>query len=139
VKLTKCQNHHHHGGVFDMWTKWGQTPGQVRPGASRPRRVFGSSTRNLVATCLHEEEKPESMEAAPLGRSTMWPGCPATSWLQTDLSKSVEIPFTPISTPPHSESRHTHTHTPHFGDFTCKALIFSVVARHSLVGRVARL
>jgi hypothetical protein len=22
VKLTKCQNHHHHGGVFDMSTKW---------------------------------------------------------------------------------------------------------------------
>jgi hypothetical protein len=22
VKLTKCQNEHHHGGVFDMWTKW---------------------------------------------------------------------------------------------------------------------
>jgi hypothetical protein len=22
VKLTKCQNHHHHGGVFDTWTEW---------------------------------------------------------------------------------------------------------------------
>jgi hypothetical protein len=22
VKLTKCQNEHHHGGVFDTWTKW---------------------------------------------------------------------------------------------------------------------
>jgi hypothetical protein len=22
VKLTKCQNHYHHVGVFDMWTKW---------------------------------------------------------------------------------------------------------------------
>jgi hypothetical protein len=21
MKLTKCQNEHHHGGVFDMWTK----------------------------------------------------------------------------------------------------------------------
>jgi hypothetical protein len=31
------------------------------------------------------------------------------------------------------------THTPHFRDFTCKALFLSVVARHSLVGRVARL
>jgi hypothetical protein len=30
-------------------------------------------------------------------------------------------------------------HTPQFGDSTCKALILSVVARHSLVGRVARL
>jgi hypothetical protein len=51
VKLTKCQNHHHHGGVFDTWTKWGQT----------------------------------------------------------DLSKSVEVPLTPINTPPpHGESRYTH-------------------------------
>jgi hypothetical protein len=33
----------------------------------------------------------------------------------------------------------THTHTPHFGDFTYKAPILSVVARRSLVGRVARL
>jgi hypothetical protein len=22
MKLTKCQNHHHHEGVFDMWTEW---------------------------------------------------------------------------------------------------------------------
>jgi hypothetical protein len=22
VKLTKCQNEHHHRGVFDTWTKW---------------------------------------------------------------------------------------------------------------------
>jgi hypothetical protein len=33
----------------------------------------------------------------------------------------------------------THTHTPHFGDSTCKTLILSVVASCSLVGRVARL
>jgi hypothetical protein len=30
-------------------------------------------------------------------------------------------------------------HTPHFRYSTCKALILSVVARRSLVGRVARL
>jgi hypothetical protein len=30
-------------------------------------------------------------------------------------------------------------HTPHFGYSTYKALFLSVVARHSLVGRVARL
>jgi hypothetical protein len=29
VKLTKCQNEHHHMGVFDMWTKVGRTLGQV--------------------------------------------------------------------------------------------------------------
>jgi hypothetical protein len=32
-----------------------------------------------------------------------------------------------------------NTHTRHFGDSTCKALFLSVVARHSLVGRVERL
>jgi hypothetical protein len=31
------------------------------------------------------------------------------------------------------------THTPHFGDSTCKALFLSVVARPRLVRRVARL
>jgi hypothetical protein len=41
---------------------------------------------------LHEEEKPESVEAAPLGR-------PATIRHQTDLSKLVEVPLTPINTP----------------------------------------
>jgi hypothetical protein len=25
VKLTKCQNKHHHGGVFYMWTKWAKS------------------------------------------------------------------------------------------------------------------
>jgi hypothetical protein len=30
-------------------------------------------------------------------------------------------------------------HTPYFGDSTCTALILCVVARHSLVGRVASL
>jgi hypothetical protein len=46
----------------------------------------------LVAMHLHEEEKPQSMEVAP-------PGRPDTTWCQTDLSKSVEVPFTPINTP----------------------------------------
>jgi hypothetical protein len=31
------------------------------------------------------------------------------------------------------------THTSHFGDSTCKASILSVVARCSIIGRVARL
>jgi hypothetical protein len=22
VKLTECQNHHHHGSVFDTWIEW---------------------------------------------------------------------------------------------------------------------
>jgi hypothetical protein len=41
----------------------------------------------------------KSVEAAPLGRLAMWLGRPATTWHQTDFSKSVEVPFTPINTP----------------------------------------
>jgi hypothetical protein len=48
---------------------------------------------------LYDEEKPESVEAAPPGRPVMWLGRMATTWCQTDLSKSVEVPFTPINTP----------------------------------------
>jgi hypothetical protein len=36
-------------------------------------------------------------------------------------------------------SGNERTHTPHFGDSTCKASILSVVARRSFIGRVARL
>jgi hypothetical protein len=46
----------------------------------------------LVATRLHEEEKPESVDTDP-------PDRPATTWRQTGLSKSVEAPFNPINTP----------------------------------------
>jgi hypothetical protein len=53
----------------------------------------------MVATRLHEEEKPESVEAAPPDRSATWLGRPATTWHQTDHSKLVEVPFTPMNTP----------------------------------------
>jgi hypothetical protein len=41
----------------------------------------------------------EPVEATPLDRLAMWLGCPATTWHQTDISKSVEVPFTSINTP----------------------------------------
>jgi hypothetical protein len=53
----------------------------------------------MVATCLHEEEKPESVEAAPPGWPATWLDRSATTWRQTDLSKSVEVPFTPKNSP----------------------------------------
>jgi hypothetical protein len=53
----------------------------------------------MVATRLHEEEKLESVEATPPGRPATCLGRPATTWHQTDLSRSVEVPFTPINTP----------------------------------------
>jgi hypothetical protein len=76
------------------------------------------------------------MEADPLDRPATWLGSPATTWHQTNFSKLVEVSFTPINTPLMVK---VDTHTPHFGNSTCKALILSVVARHSLVERVVRL
>jgi hypothetical protein len=39
------------------------------------------------------------VEADPPGQPAMWLGYPASTWLQTDPSKSMEVPFTPINTP----------------------------------------
>jgi hypothetical protein len=75
------------------------------------------------------------VEATPPGRLATWLGRLATTWRQTDFSKLVELPHGPINTP----LRWKWEHTPHFRDYTCKALILSVVDRRSLVGRVARL
>jgi hypothetical protein len=35
MKLTKCQNHHHHGRVFDTWTEW------AKPQAERAKGSVG--------------------------------------------------------------------------------------------------
>jgi hypothetical protein len=40
VKLTKCQNHHHHGGVFHVWTKWARPQAEWALGqAGRPNSL----------------------------------------------------------------------------------------------------
>jgi hypothetical protein len=39
------------------------------------------------------------MEAAPPNQPATWLGRPASTWRQADLSKSLEVPFTPINTP----------------------------------------
>jgi hypothetical protein len=84
----------------------GQTPGRVGKGVSRSTQLLGRSARvwdglarALVATRLHEEETPKSVEAAPPSRAATWLGRPITTWRQTDLTKLVEVPFTPINTP----------------------------------------
>jgi hypothetical protein len=48
------------------------------------------------------------VEAAPPGRLATWLGRLATTWGQTDFSKSVELPHGPINTPPYggNEKRH---------------------------------
>jgi hypothetical protein len=76
----------------------GKTPGRVSLGVGRPTKVSGSLARALVAICLDKEDKAESVEAAPPGRLATWLGCPTSIWRETDLSKSVEVPFNPIIT-----------------------------------------
>jgi hypothetical protein len=69
------------------------------------------------------------------GGQTHWPA--DRHLVSYRLSQVGGAPPCPYKYPPTSESRHTHT--PHFGDCTCKATILSVVARRSHVRRVARL
>jgi hypothetical protein len=45
------------------------------------------------------EEKAESVEKVVGGHSTQQAGHSASTWCQTDLFMSVEVPFTPINTP----------------------------------------
>jgi hypothetical protein len=97
VKLTKCQNHHPHGDVFNTWTKWARTQAEWAYG---PADGSNSLARALVATRLHKEEKLESTEATPPSRSATCLRRLATTSRQTDLFMLVEVPFTPIKSPP---------------------------------------
>jgi hypothetical protein len=63
-------------------------------------------------------------------------GRPTVHLLQTNLVKSVQAPLYVYK---RLLTMKVDTHTPYFGDFTCKAPILNVVARHSIVRRVARL
>jgi hypothetical protein len=108
-----------------------QTPSRKGPSAGRPcfMLVWPTALRTHVYTRSRRPRRwRKSVEASP-------PGRPATTWHQTDFSKLMELPHGPINTP----LRWKWEHTPHFGDYTCKALILSVVARCSLVKRVVRL
>jgi hypothetical protein len=93
-------------------------------------------------TCLHEKGKAKVVKKVSGGR-THW-SAGHVAWLPSHHMVSYHLgqvsgaPPWPYKYPLRVEIR-THTHTPHFGDSTCKTLILSVVDRHSLVGRVARL
>jgi hypothetical protein len=76
------------------------------------------------------------MQASPPGQLAEWLGRPATTWRVTTSAKSVELPHGPKYTPPYWWKLE---HTPHFGDCTGKSPILSIVARRSLIGRLARL
>jgi hypothetical protein len=60
------------------------------------------------------------VEAELIGRPSTWLGWQAATWRVTASTKSVELPHDPINTPLPLKVD-THTHTPHFGDSTCKA------------------
>jgi hypothetical protein len=109
VKLIKYQNHHHHRGVFDTWIEW------VKPQAKRTQElavrpnslanwpcfmlVWPEASRTRVYTGSRRPRRwRKSVEAAPLSWSDTWLGRPATTWWQTDFSKSVELPHDPINT-----------------------------------------
>jgi hypothetical protein len=58
VKLTKCQNHHHHGGVFDTWTEWAKPQSERGLGAGQVLSQFGPRLCGHVST--REEEGQDS-------------------------------------------------------------------------------
>jgi hypothetical protein len=127
-----------------------QRPLTSGPGGSRqakslcwPASFWVSLDQNFLDKCLHEKGKVMAVEKVgggqthwPVGRVARVASCHLVSYC---LSQVFRAPPWPHKYHPTSESWHTHTHTPHFGDSSCKALIPSVVARHSLVGRVVRL
>jgi hypothetical protein len=97
-----------------------QTPGWVSPGAGRPAqllgwsaRVWGGSAPALVATRLHEKEKPESVVKVGGGWSTRPDGHvarrPGHHMVPNRLIQVGGGPIHPYKYPPHGESRHTHT------------------------------
>jgi hypothetical protein len=96
VKLTKCQNHDHHRGVFDMWTKWTRPQDEWAQGPVGWPGFEAVRSEPWLPHIYMRRRSPsrrrKSVEATP-------PGRPTTTWRQTDLSKSVEVPFTPINTP----------------------------------------
>jgi hypothetical protein len=141
VKLTKCQNYHHHGGVFDAWTEWDNPQAEWAQGsADRPHSLIGrpglksvqptSSWTRVYMRRGRPRRWRKALEVVP-------PGWPADRQLASYcLGQVGGAPQRPNKYPPPVEIR---THTPDFGNSTCKALILSVVARCSLVGRVVRL
>jgi hypothetical protein len=73
------------------------------------------------------------VEAKLIDQPATWLGHPATTSRVAASAKSLELPYGPINTPLPVKIEHK----PHFRGSSCIALILSVVARHSLVGRVA--
>jgi hypothetical protein len=108
--------------------KMGQTPSRVGPEAGRPafEAVWPKSWLPRIYTTRRSSNWwRKSVEAAPPSRLITWLGRSATTWRQTDLSKSVEVPFTPINTPLMVKVKTPHS----FCSSTCKGSDLVVVAQ----------
>jgi hypothetical protein len=63
VIFTICQNEHHHGGVFDTWTKWAKPQAKWAQGpAGRPNSLAGrpgfeSAQPGTWLTCLYVDSQ----------------------------------------------------------------------------------
>jgi hypothetical protein len=54
VKLTKCQNYHHHGGVFDTCTEWAKPQAERAQGPlDRPNSLAGRLGLKSVRPQIH--------------------------------------------------------------------------------------
>jgi hypothetical protein len=141
VKLTKCQNHHHHGGVFDTWIRWAKPQDEWAQGLV-DQQVFKSVWPMASWTRVYMRRgRPrrwrKAVEAVPPSWPATWLGRLADRhFVSYHLDQVGGGPPRPDKYPPPVE---IITHTPHFGNSTGKALILSVVVRHSLVRRVVRL
>jgi hypothetical protein len=106
VKLTKCQNHHHHGAIFDTWTKWARPQAEWALGPagcrnSLPGRLGFEAVRPKPCLPLVYMMRRSPSRWRPLHPGGQPRGLVGrlTTWHQTNLSKSVEVTFTPINTP----------------------------------------
>jgi hypothetical protein len=112
VKLTKCQNHHHHGGVFNTWTEWAK-PQTERTQAPVDRlghklvRPAASWTRVYMRRGRSRRWR-KAMKAIAPSRSTSWLGRPATTWRVIASAKLVDLPDGPINILLRWKSEHTH-------------------------------
>jgi hypothetical protein len=53
VNLTKCQHHHQYSVVFDTWTEWGQTLGQMGPGPNSGKiKILAGNLEEGLLTAL---------------------------------------------------------------------------------------
>jgi hypothetical protein len=86
-----------------------------------------------LSTREEEGQGSENRSTRPDGHVARPAGCHMVSY---QLGQVSGAPPRPYKYPPLVE---IGTHIPHFRDSTCKALILSVVDRHSLVQRVVRL